>query len=106
MRLKWQAYESFGGLQAVTDHPTMWVGLGLLKEKMAHQPDVTAVKRRRLLSQVWIAVAVAVGSGACAGAGAGAAVDAGAGVAQVSCLYVPRLLFLLLSVAAAAFCEL
>lgn len=47
-----QAYESFGGLQAVTDHPTMWVGLGLLKEKEACQPGVTPAKRRRLLSQV------------------------------------------------------
>lgn len=47
-----QAYESFGGLQAVTDHPTMWVGLGLLKEKEACKPDVTAAQRRRLLSQV------------------------------------------------------
>ncbi|CAM9704269.1 unnamed protein product [Scytosiphon promiscuus] len=46
-----QAYESFGGLQAVTDHPTMWVGLGLLKEKEACQPGVTKAKRRRLLSQ-------------------------------------------------------
>eukprot|EP00903_Cladosiphon_okamuranus_P012909 g12052.t2 len=46
-----QAYESFGGLQAVTDHPTMWVGLGLLKEKEACQPGVTAAKRRRLLAQ-------------------------------------------------------
>ncbi|CAB1097731.1 unnamed protein product [Ectocarpus sp. CCAP 1310/34] len=45
------AYESFGGLQAVTDHPTMWVGLGLLKEKEACQPGVAATKRRRLLSQ-------------------------------------------------------
>lgn len=47
-----QAYESFGGLQAVTDHPTMWVGLGLLKEKEACEPGVTAAKRRRLLAQV------------------------------------------------------
>ncbi|CAM9753532.1 unnamed protein product, partial [Laminaria digitata] len=53
--LRWgldgQAYGSFGGLQAVTDHPTMWVGLGLLKEKEACGPDVAAAKRRRLLSQ-------------------------------------------------------
>lgn len=30
----------------------MWVGLGLLKEKEACEPGVTAAKRRRLLSQV------------------------------------------------------
>ncbi|CAM9761809.1 unnamed protein product [Ectocarpus sp. 12 AP-2014] len=48
----YSAYESFGGLQAVTDHPTMWVGLGLLKEKEASQPGVAGSKRRRLLSQV------------------------------------------------------
>ena len=50
-----QAYGSFGGLQAVTDHPVMWVGLGLLKEKEACGPDVAAAKRRRLLSQVQLA---------------------------------------------------
>ena len=47
-----QAYESFGGLQAVTDHPKMWVGLGLLKENEACRAESVPAKRRRLLSQV------------------------------------------------------
>ena len=47
-----KAYDSFGGLQAVTDHPVMWIGLGLLKEKEACRPTATAAKRRKLLSQV------------------------------------------------------
>lgn len=47
-----QAYESLGALQAVTDHPTMWVGLGLLKEKAACEPSISRAKKQRLLSQV------------------------------------------------------
>lgn len=49
-----KAYESLGGLQAVTDHPMMWVGLGLLKEKEACESGVTPAKRKKLLSQVRI----------------------------------------------------
>lgn len=48
-----KAYESLGGLQAVTDHPMMWVGLGLLKEKEACESRVTPTKRTKLLSQVF-----------------------------------------------------
>lgn len=40
----------------MTDHPTMWVGLGLLKEKEAYQPDGTAAVRRRLLSRVRVSL--------------------------------------------------
>ncbi|CAM9853966.1 unnamed protein product [Discosporangium mesarthrocarpum] len=48
-RLHSQAYEAFGGLQAVADHPMMWVGLGLLKEEKASQLNEVPQKRRRAL---------------------------------------------------------